>query len=444
MKNNKKMSGGITLIALVVTIIVLLLLAGISIAMLSGNNGILQRATEAKTYSNEVQIKERIRLAELSARANGEGLLTYSALNTELTKEFGAKGTGYNISDETENPWVITVEDVTYEISNEENLPEITADTPAGTVVKTPSSWTSLLGKAISDGNGTAIPLPADFYYVGGDYNSGLVISDKENDNMNASNISMGNQFVWIPVSNEEDIERTDFNINTGEPTNELISFGEPDGSEEMEDEFNTMKSKVLKYGGFYIGRYEAGVNNTELRSKCTTDQIVVCKKGVSPYNFIPWGFSMSDINSLVTCDIVEYNESTEKWEKTGTVQTHGAAYLAKEMYSRLDSVTSTLCYGCQWDAMCRYIGPVEAKRTTPAKSTTELTGSVETDVSKNIYDLAGNCSEWTMEAYYTMIPLRVLRGGDSANSDAIYYRCGTNNDATSPYMTFRPTLYVN
>ena len=47
-KNNR----GITLIALVVTIIVLLILAGISISMLTGQNGILNRATEAKELSD--------------------------------------------------------------------------------------------------------------------------------------------------------------------------------------------------------------------------------------------------------------------------------------------------------------------------------------------------------------------------------------------------------
>ena len=62
MKNNKKHTSGITLIALVVTIIVLLILAGISIAMLSGNNGILQRATEAKTYSEKQSIIEQARI----------------------------------------------------------------------------------------------------------------------------------------------------------------------------------------------------------------------------------------------------------------------------------------------------------------------------------------------------------------------------------------------
>ena len=56
-KNSKKSNKGITLIALVVTIIVLLLLAGISIQMLTGDNGILNRATQAKeeTVAGEVQ-----------------------------------------------------------------------------------------------------------------------------------------------------------------------------------------------------------------------------------------------------------------------------------------------------------------------------------------------------------------------------------------------------
>ena len=48
LKQKFKKNQGITLIALVVTIIVLLILAGISIAMLTGQNGILNRATEAK------------------------------------------------------------------------------------------------------------------------------------------------------------------------------------------------------------------------------------------------------------------------------------------------------------------------------------------------------------------------------------------------------------
>ncbi len=60
------------------------------------------------------------------------------------------------------------------------------------------------------------------------------------------------------------------------------------------------MRTQVLKYGGFYIGRFEAGVNSTTLRTKVTTAQTVVCKKGVAPYNYVPWGKAMNDANTAV------------------------------------------------------------------------------------------------------------------------------------------------
>ena len=262
----------------------------------------------------------------------------------------------------------------------------------AGTTVTKPGDWTSTQVTPISDGNGGTVPLPDDFYYVGGDYNTGLVISDKQNDTMTASGTNMGNQFVWIPVSGEADLTRTEFDTTTGQPTTGLsTSYTEPyaNGYNGEASEYNTMKTQVLKYGGFYIGRFEAGVESTELRTVVTDAQTVVCKKGVAPYNYVPWGTSMSDASEI-----------------SGK---SGAVYLAKNFatQNRYTSVTSTLTYGCQWDAMCRYIG--DSQRTTSTKSAPQLTGSVADDMSKNIYDLAGNCCEWTMEAYRTNF--RALRG---------------------------------
>ena len=190
------------------------------------------------------------------------------------------------------------------------------------------------------------------------------------------------------------------------------------------------MRTQVLKYGGFYIGRFEAGVNSTTLRTKVTTAQTVVCKKGVAPYNYVPWGKSMNDVN---TAFVPEYFDNTDQ------VSTNGAVYLAKNMYSSSSSVTSTLTYGCQWDAMCRYIR--DSQRTTPKKSKVELTGSVGTDVSKNIYDLSGNCWEWTMEAINTSG--RVLRGGNYGNANAVSSRFSSYPRSCYDYYSFRPTLYI-
>ena len=309
---------------------------------------------------------------------------------------------------------------------------------PAGTVVDKPSDWTSKNVIPIADGNAGTVPLPSGFYYVGGDISTGLVISDKQGDTLDASGTSMGNQFVWIPVSSEADLQRTNFDAN-GKPTTDAPASGrnvadceEPysSGYATEASEYNTMKTQVLKYGGFYIGRFEAGVNSTTLRTKVTTAQTVVCKKGVAPYNYVPWGKDMNDVNTAFV----------PSYHNTDNVNTNGAVYLVKNMYSVSNSVTSTLTYGCQWDAMCRYIE--DSQKTATTKSAVELTGSVATDVSKNIYDLAGNCQEWTIEKS-TSRQWRTKRGGRYNNAFTINYRDYGNPKAGDRNVTFRPTLYI-
>ncbi len=61
-RNTKRKNEGITLIALVITIIVLLILAGVTIAMLMGDNGILTKATEAKNDQADATVEEAIAL----------------------------------------------------------------------------------------------------------------------------------------------------------------------------------------------------------------------------------------------------------------------------------------------------------------------------------------------------------------------------------------------
>ena len=380
LKNTKEK--GITLIALVVTITVLIILATVSVNTVLGDNGIIKRAQKARdSYQNS------------------------STSEDEHMKQLANEMAEYDEDNTTKNP-------------------------TAGTTVAKPGTWTSSQVTPIADGNGGTVPLPSGFYYVGGDISTGLVISDKQGDTMTASGVNMGNQFVWIPVSSEADLTRTNFDAN-GKPTTENPSIGasstlceEPysSGYATEASEYNTMKTQVLKYGGFYIGRFEAGVNSTTLRTKVTTAQTVVCKKGVAPYNYVPWGKAM--------------NDASEVEGKSGAV------YLAKNFASQYNytSVTSTLIYGCQWDAMCRYIG--DSQRTTPTTGSFALTGSVESDVSKNIYDFAGNCDEWTMEAGGNANN-RVGRGGDFNNNKAISFRYSYDLTNCNGYYSFRPTLYI-
>ena len=391
-----KNSRGITLIALVVTIVVLIILATVSILAVFGDNGIIARAQTAKDTHEKGKADETNTLDDYA-----------SYIGNYLDRKGGG-------SDTPTNP-------------------------TAGTTVAKPGTWTSSQVTPIADGNGGTVPLPNGFYYVGGDVSTGLVISDKQGDTMNASGVNMGNQFVWIPVASEADIERTNFDTN-GKPTTDAPAAGrnvtdctEPyaNGYSTEASEYNTMRAQVLKYGGFYIGRYEAGINSTTLRTKVTTAQTVVCKKGVAPYNYVSWGKAMDDVNTAFAP--VNYNPDQ--------VSTSGAVYLAKNFASQHNytSVTSTLTYGCEWDAMCRYIG--DSQRTTSKTGSPKLTGSVSTDVSKNIYDLAGNCMEWTMEALTTSA--RVLRGGACSDAYLVSYRYFYNPAVNDYDHSFRPTLYI-
>ena len=217
---------GITLITLVITIVLLIILAGIMINIGLGENGLFTRAKEAR---------DKYLLAEKEE----EKLLN------ELYKQLGI----------------------------EEELPENTKDIEAGTIVKTPEKWKTILpnyvdaqtGKqvkesykvssvyAVAVGNGNEIPVPIDFYYVGGTLASGIVISDNiEDKNKEAGKTDVtkelkGNQFVWIPCK-LSDYHKTDFGKNACDNT-------------EWDKETNSVElPQIEKYEGFYIARYEAGV----------------------------------------------------------------------------------------------------------------------------------------------------------------------------------------
>ena len=206
---------GITLISLVITIILLIILTAIVINVSLNENGLFNKAKYAKQkYLNE-QVEEEKKLNQL-----------YEQLGIER------------------------------------NLPENTKETKAGTVVKLPNKWETSLpayvyvkdGKeiisskkvanvyAVSAGNGDTVPVPLQFYYVGGTIKSGVVISDsKEDQNLYAGKEDVskelkGNQFVWIPC-----------NINEYNK----IDFGKEIGKWDMTTQTQEY-GQIEKYGGFY------------------------------------------------------------------------------------------------------------------------------------------------------------------------------------------------
>lgn len=84
--NKIKSTKGITLVALVITIIILLILAGVTIATLTGDNGLIKRAQDAKIATEIASIKEEIQTDILSEQAENQGSISDSSLKTILEK----------------------------------------------------------------------------------------------------------------------------------------------------------------------------------------------------------------------------------------------------------------------------------------------------------------------------------------------------------------------
>ena len=125
MKVNLKQNNGITLIALVITIVVLLILAGVTIAMLTGENGILGKATTAKSKNDESSVEEKIKLSVMYAKmnTNGDTAINLGELKSELEKNFN---NDVDIQGEENTlPWIVASNGYSFEITENGEVKKI-------------------------------------------------------------------------------------------------------------------------------------------------------------------------------------------------------------------------------------------------------------------------------------------------------------------------------
>ena len=397
---------GITLVALIITIIIMLILVAVSVNVIIKSNLIGTAEKTANGYQ-----------AAQDAEANGG------------TIEINGKK-------------YASIEDY------QEGKEYIASNIPGGTKVDKNTEY------KIEGEMRTAV-IPAGFTVSGIDsertIEGGLVIYDiPDNTIINWSNPdsvkTVYNQFVWIPVEVNKTTEpkdkadsiknfsRTAWAANAttgGDRTNGLSEdFTEPYSYDESNYDDKTgikvqiteLTSSIYKYGGFWIGRYEAGVkpatDGTEIErsSASKQDDPFVVQQDKYPYNYIKWGTDMGDVS------------------------TEGAVFLCNNLYNTADyGVKSMLCTGAAWDSMLDFIkdkdhnvtdsttwgnyynsetykvyrGSLYNSNSAWSKANTTngtdvtkngtillTTGAAETrNVAKNIYDVAGNCAEWTTEA---------------------------------------------
>ena len=351
---------GITLIALAITIIVLLILAGVTIATLTEDNGILKRAKEAKEDTEIAEEKEQQILNQYEQMINA------------------------NIGERT----LVT-------LINYTNHDNILAKDIKGNPITIPG------GFKISDESGETVQ-------------QGIVIEDEN-----------GNQFVWIPVSNinhdgsnkiildngtEKEITLGRYTFSNSSPSLEtleqpaidyieeipiestkveLVEFREADQSSDTST-INATAKNLKKFidsanenNGYYIARYEASYGSGS-------------EFGVG--NNSNYYKPLSKKTSKANTNSMNYEEGT-LWN---FITQGEASMVSRQMYYDNNYIESDLINSYAWDTTLLYIQIMsddDYANTLDGNGILRNTGDISiNDQRCRIFDLSGNCREWTTE----------------------------------------------
>lgn len=203
--------------------------------------------------------------------------------------------------------------------------------------------------------------------------------------------------------------------------------------------EYYAMCKSVEKYNGFYIARFEAGDSDVDIkRTEETEAHQVVSKKGAVVYNYVPWSGGQIYSNN---------------GKNSHSFPDDCAVGLSRNMYKESTSVVSTLCYGVQWDATMNFVSDTEHNIVDSSLwgnfESKQLSGSSEIWKAKNIYDLAGNFAEFTMELADDYAPDWLMsghsfgRGAASASDRGHEYGEPMGFASASASIGFRVALYL-
>ncbi len=402
----------ITLIALVVTIIVLLILAGVTIAALSGPNGILTKANQARKDTLDAQNTENATLQgyEDAIDYTVNGIIKITGVDTKITDPEEAMPTGATV--------------------------------------------------------------------IEGDASEGIVIRDEN-----------GNEWVWVEVPRTAEVYPTagiDLDVNdiTDEQCDtiyeDLAKYTSAYREEGYEDTFystdqagfadanaystakNNMLRSVYKYGGFWIGRYEVGIENSyrsygnDYYTEHPITETPVIKANAYPFNYVrcsqaqtlsqqlstggKTGSLMLGIQWDLTCKFLE--------TKGGLTQAEikGGDEIGSTNWGNYSNSSIMLVSGKYNSFPDKIDGNWLDVEPGTKNGTMLLTTGVSEDTKKmNIYDLAGSVWEWTLE-YSSNNDAPCVRRGGCYSVTGFEYMASNHrvNDTTSCIYTigFRTVLY--
>ena len=398
-----KSDRAITLIALIVTIIVLLILAGVTINSVVGTDGVIKKS---KASINEYKKK--------------------SEEEEKSTKELE------NIIDEDVNE------------TQEKYL-------KSGEYATNTDMY--------SDGTSLAV-IPAGFTVSGmaseSKVSSGLVIykGDLSKADWSTGKDASGNdikrtynQYVWIPCT-EEEYKRTEWGVEADgsskaskdETTLGSVTLSDYDKGngitndtlKEIVNQISSEKNSVKKYGGFYIGRYEVGEGNVISQYKEPSASLIWSKAYENAKNIDVGSASVSHLSSSYARDTaLNFIQNNSEF---------------KTYASTRDNGSNGTDINENWqDKSVKYTDADGNPQTKAAGTATRLQTGVTT-AKCNIYDMGGNVAEFTTE-------LNPLTNGD--NDATVVGRGGSYGNGSSPagyrwdassgnvYGGFRATLFI-
>ena len=441
MKKNK----GITLVALVVTIVVLLILAGVSINLVLGNNGIIARAKEAETKSAEASQNDLKGMNGLVSEM--EGALAGNGSTGSGSGNGGAGGSGTD----TKVPEAGTSETAPYFPDNTFTKKEGTIDT----------------GLVIQDASGNeyvwvVVPRTTAVYAKTGLGKTTFTDADYtsiENDLKEYTKIYRGN---------------TDFSDVYYADDKNVGWFADETAYNNLK---NSMLKSVYENGGFYVGRYEAGIaeNRTSNTDKNTDGKYImpstapVSKADAYPYTYVTRTQAQnlaSNVNSgTKTSSLmfgVQWDLVLAFMHNKGNIADNTLTSNSTTIGNYRDSVFQlsqtgqyTVCsnysLSSTWNpSTTSTTNFVDSSRNKIAQSSDGngilvTTGTSETNKVMNIYDIAGNVYEWTLEKTSRTSSPCAYRGGNFYNTGSnipAAYRLSISTAHSDYDLGFRVSLF--
>ena len=453
----KKEVKGITLIALVVTIVVLLILSAVAIGLSIGDNGIIKQAQDATDRWKEGSQQEQNALGDLAYFINSstQGPQELSVTVSQTENSFTIK-----VELEEENPNMEYEYYVDGELKSKTNLNEYTQEVTLEE--KEPY-------------------IPTGFTHTTGEVDSGYVIKDTNN----------GNEFVWVPVAGKKytvyvkasdgrnNYQSDEIEIAVSELTRTLKSTGltydnwyEEEGNVQDKKSIAYFKKSVAENGGFYMGRYEMGMPGQKSGDEPTLDftnearnikGTPVCVAEVMPWTNIDYDVAKENIESMYNGEVQSamlnsyartttfnwlggtignYNDTFwyDKYSIKGSCYVVGGDISVSEGYNYFEEYIKgesiTYAGSMSTNAILLVTG---AKLLNNNNQETSF-------VSNNIYDLGGNAGEWSTEMLKSDNSHRIsgrsfrdLNGDGWIDGNASMYKSGATGDIST---SSRPILY--